>query len=99
MSMPRRIQKRRGGHFREKVAGVSIVGRCPPSDWRMVIRKTGPVFADQPFHVPKQWPCFRINRCAQNCSLTALKMLTLLRCVACLPFGGAVGFLVLGVHV
>jgi hypothetical protein len=28
-----------------------------------------------------------------------LKMLTLLRCVARLPFGGAVGFLVLGVHV
>lgn len=43
--------------------------------------------------------CFGINRGAQNCSRTSLKMLTLLRCVARLPLGDAVGFLVLGVHV
>src|SRR5512133_564954 len=47
--------------------------------------------------MPRRSPCLRINRGAQNCSRTALKMLTLLRCVAYLPFGGAVGFLVLGV--
>src|SRR5260370_25015193 len=98
MSMPGRIQKPHGGHFREKVAGASTVGRGPPPDWRVVHPRDGPVFADQPFHVPKRQACFRINRCAQNCSRTALKMLTLLRCVARLPCGVALGVLVLGVH-
>jgi hypothetical protein len=40
-----------------------------------------------------------INRAAQNGSRSQLKMLTLLRCVARQPFGDAVGFLLLGVHV
>jgi hypothetical protein len=39
-----------------------------------------------------------INRAAQNGSRSHLKMLTLLRCVARQPFGDAVGFLLLGVH-
>jgi hypothetical protein len=42
---------------------------------------------------------WRINRAAQNGSRTLLKMLTLLRCIARQPFGTAVGFFVLGVHV
>src|ERR1700674_5992195 len=99
MSMPRRIQKRRGSHFREKLAGASTVGMPTFKNGAGPSAGPHPVFADQPFHVPKQRPCFRINRCAQNCSRTALKMLTLLRCVARLPFGDADGFLVLGVHV
>src|SRR5258706_6497688 len=99
MSMPRRIQKRRGGHFREKWLALPRLEDAHLQNGAWSIRGTGPVFAEQPFHVPKRWACFRINRCAQNCSRTALKMLTLLRCVARLPFGGAVGFLVLGVHV
>src|ERR1700712_5815710 len=41
---------------------------------------------------PEQCPCLGINRAAQNGSRTALKMLTLLRCVARLPVGYAVGF-------
>src|SRR6266403_3588224 len=99
MSMPRRIQKRRGGHFREKRSTPPPLQGAHLSEWRVAHPRDRPVLADQPFHVPKRWACFRINRCAQNCSRTALKMLTLLRCVARLPFGGAVGFLVLGVHV
>jgi hypothetical protein len=51
------------------------------------------------WHIPEQCLRFAINRAAQNGSRTSLKMLTLLRCVASLPFGDAVGFLVLGVHV
>src|SRR5688500_15571637 len=41
---------------------------------------------------PEQYPCFGINRAAQNGSRTALKMLTFaaMRCIG--PFGGAVGF-------
>src|SRR5258706_15785868 len=93
MSMPRRIQKPGGGHFREKAAGASTGGGCHLKDGAWSIGGTGPVFAAQPFHVPKRRACFRINRGAQNCSRTALKMLTLLRCVARLPCGGAVGFL------
>src|SRR6476660_315242 len=91
-----------------KTGAEGIFGKKQPAfpRWKMPTSRmarghlqTGPVFADHPFHVPKRWTCSRINRCAQNCSRTALKMLTLLRCVARLPCGGAVGFLVLGVHV
>jgi hypothetical protein len=48
---------------------------------------------------PEQCPCLGINRAAQNGSRTALKMLTLLRCVARPPAGDAVGFPALRVDV
>src|SRR5258708_38228020 len=99
MSMPRRIQKQRGGHFREKWLALPRLEDAHLQNCAWSIRGTGPVFAEQPFYVPKRWACFRINRGAQNCSRTALKMLTLLRCVARLPCGGADVFLVLGGHV
>jgi hypothetical protein len=59
---------------------------------RGLIAKPGTTFAGHALQFPEQCLCFGINRAAQNGSRNQLKMLTLLRCVARLPVGDAVGF-------
>ena len=97
--MPRRIQNDAGAFSGKVEAGLPLENAPIIMMARGLTAKPVPTFADHALHIPEQCLCFGINRGAQNCSRTSLKMLTLLRCVARLPFGDAVGFLVLGVHV